>query len=269
MMIKEETYRFLTTKHRSYVQHLTVEEVRIGLHLAAVRLSDKSVGVAGTLKDDSLFCRKRDRDFGTLTPGRIRGTKVVDLLESPKDSGIISTLQIAVLNAISGTLMGKGNYQILRDTDPIDLLDLSPRKTICIVGAFHSYIERISETENELYVLELDENMLSADEKKYFVPARDYAHVVPRSEIVIMTGLTLVNNTIDGLLKACSTRSKRIVTGPSGCLLPDVLFRHRVDIIGGTLITRPEMVFEIVEQGGAAYHLFQYCAEKICILNGS
>jgi uncharacterized protein (DUF4213/DUF364 family) len=268
-MIKEETYRYLTTKHSNYIRHLTVEEVRIGLHLAAVRLSDNSVGVAGTLKDDSVFCRKRDRDFGALTPGKVRGTKVTELLESRKKSGIVSTLQIAVMNAISGTLIRNSNYRILHDTDPIDLLDLKPHKTISIVGAFHSYIERISDTENELFVLEFDENMLAADQKKYFVPAQDYRKVVPVSDIVIMTGLTLVNNTIDGLLKACSQESKMVVTGPSSCLLPDVLFRYHVDIIGGTLITRPEMLFDIVDEGGAAYHLFQYCAEKICILNGS
>ncbi len=268
-MIKEETYRYLTTKHKSFVQDLTIEDLRLGLHLAVVRLSDQSVGVAGTLKDDSVFCRKRDRDFGALTPGRIRGAKVAEVLETDKKSGIISTLQIAVMNAISGTLIRNGNYRILHNTDPVDLLDLKSRKTISIVGAFHSYIERISDTENELFVLEFDENMLAADQKKYFVPAQDYPKVVPLSDIVIMTGLTLVNNTIDGLLKACSPGSTVIVTGPSSCLLPDILFRHHVDIVGGTIITRPEMLFDIVDEGGAAYHLFHYCAEKICIVNGS
>ncbi|NLA50007.1 MAG: Fis family transcriptional regulator, partial [Bacteroidales bacterium] len=39
-----------------------------------------------------------------------------------------------------------------------------------------------------------------------------------------------------------------------------------VSIVGGIRITRPEIVFNIVSEGGLGYHLFEYCAAKICIL---
>jgi hypothetical protein len=37
-------------------------------------------------------------------------------------------------------------------------------------------------------------------------------------------------------------------------------------MIGASRITRPEILFEIVGEGGTGYHLFEYCAQKICIL---
>jgi hypothetical protein len=38
-------------------------------------------------------------------------------------------------------------------------------------------------------------------------------------------------------------------------------------MIGGTMITKPEILFPMVSQGAAGYHLFEYCAEKITIYN--
>ncbi len=149
---------------------------------------------------------------------------------------------------------------------PIQLLDLSYGKTITIVGAFQSYIRKISETKNKLNVLELNENALTSDQRKFFVPAGEYNKVIPSSDIVIITGQTLVNRTIDELLAAVSPGTEVIVTGPSSGLLPDILFENKVTIIGTSRIIRPEILFDIVSEGGTGYHLFEYCAQKICIL---
>jgi uncharacterized protein (DUF4213/DUF364 family) len=134
------------------------------------------------------------------------------------------------------------------------------------VGAFHSYIGKIAETHNKLYVLELNENELTEQEKQFYVPALDYRRVLPESEIVIITGLTLVNNTIDNLLSAIPEKAIVIVVGPSGSTIPDILFANKVSIIGATRITKPDVLFDLVGEGGGGYHLFQYCAQKICIL---
>jgi uncharacterized protein (DUF4213/DUF364 family) len=265
-MILEETCRFLLEEYGDQFGNLTIQDVRMGIHLAAVRLSDNSVGVAGTLKDESIFCRKQDRDFNDFTPNMIKGRKVVELFEVQKSSGIINTLRIAVLNAMSGTLADNGRYRVIWDKDPVELVDLQPGMTIAIVGAFQSYIQNLAETGNRLFVLELDENTLSDDQKQFYIPANKFQQVLPVSDVVIITGLTLVNNTIDRLLQAVSPHAQLVVTGPSGCMIPDILFRHKVNIIGGIRITDPELLFDIVGESGAAYHLFKYCARKICIL---
>jgi len=91
--------------------------------------------------------------------------------------------------------------------------------------------------------------------------------VIPDSEIIIITGMTLVNNTIDNLLSFVPRDSTVVVTGPSGSIIPDILFKYNVKIIGATRITNPALLFEIAGEWGAGYHLFRYCAEKICVLN--
>jgi uncharacterized protein (DUF4213/DUF364 family) len=266
-MILEQTYRLLRTRYSSPIEDLTISDVRIGVFLSAVLLSDGSCGAAGSAIDTPSFCEKRNRDYGDFSPLKIKGQRVVNLFESGKKSNLIDTLKVAVLNAISTRLISGSCYRIIENSDPIDLIDLNSKKTITVVGGFQTYIRRISESNNKLYVLELNANALSDEHKQYYVPSGDYEKVLPVSDIVIITGLTLVNNTIDGLLSSISPQARVIVTGPSSSILPDVLFANKVNIIGATRITDTDLLFSIVGEAGAGFHLFKYCAQKISILN--
>ena len=268
-MIVQDTINFLHSNHADYIGNLRIVDVRIGIFLTAVKLSDGSVGVSGTYSSSSngIHCKKENRDFGDFTPSRITGKLVGDLFAYSKHSGQIISLQIAALNAISSKLIKNSGYKVLDQTDPISLIDFSVPKTITLVGAFQSYIRKISATKNCLYVLELDKNSLDESTGQFFTPAKDYQKVVPISDVVIITGQTLLNGTLDKLLEAAKPGAQVIVTGPSASLLPVVLFAKGVKIIGALQVTNPELLLKIAGEGGTAYHLFQYCAEKISILN--
>ncbi len=265
-MIIEQTYNLLISKYKDKIYNLTISDIRIGLFLTAVRLSDNSIGTSSTFADEYLHCVKTNRNYGDFSPLNIRGKKVTDLLETDKESNIILTLKIAVLNAISSGIISRGNYNIVKDCDPFDLIDLQGDKTITIVGAFHSYIRKIAETPNKLYILELNENALADEHKKYYVPAEEYEKVFHKSDIIIITGLTLVNKTIDNLLTAIPDKALAIVVGPSSSIIPDLLFDNNINIIGSTRITKPDVLFDLISEAGGGYHLFDYCAQKICIL---
>jgi uncharacterized protein len=265
-MILQDTIELLRRKYNDYIETLYISEVRIGVFMTAVRLSDNSFGISSTFPNIPMNCYKKSRDFGDFTPNRITSLKVIDLLESTKKNGIIETLKVAVLNAISSKYLGNPDYKILRNTDPIDLIDLNSNKTITIVGAFQSYIQNISKTNSRLFVLELNEDAFNEEDKKYFVPANDFPEVLPISDIVIITGLTLVNGTLDDLLKAIKPEAQIIMTGPSSCFIPEVLFANNVKIIGSVKITNPELMLKVVSEAGAGFHMFEYCAEKICII---
>jgi uncharacterized protein len=266
-MILDKTCELLKTRFKKQIEKLEISDVRLGVHLTAVILSDDSIGVASSLPEIQVHCNKENRDFGDFTPSKIKGQKVIDLLETVKNSSIIDTLKIAALNAISSKIFSNSNYKILENTDPIELVPLDSQKTITIVGGFHSYIRKISSTNNKLYVLELNGDALSEEHRQFYVPAADFKKILLISDIIIITGLTLVNNTIDGLLSAIPSKALVIVTGPSSSIIPDILFENKVNIIGATRITNPDLLFTIVGEAGAGFHLFQYCAQKICILN--
>jgi uncharacterized protein (DUF4213/DUF364 family) len=264
-MILQKTLELLKSEYAKHMDGLFISDVVMGMHLTAVKLSDGSYGVASTLQDGVFHCSRKNRDFGPFTPMQITGQKITDLFETSKKTKITDTLKIAVLNAVSTKIIANGNYRVIKNSDPVDLLDLSQPKTITIVGAFQSYIEKLSGSHNRLYVLELNEDALHEEHKKYYVPASEYHRVIPESDVLIITGLTIVNNTIDDLLLSVPENCRVIVTGPSGSMIPDILFEHGVNMIGATRITKPPELFDLVAQGGSGYHLFRYCAEKICI----
>ncbi len=266
-MIIDQTYELLKTKYKIPIIDLEISDIRVGVFLTAILLSDGSYGVASTNIDTQSNCYKKKRNFDNFSPAKIKGQKVIDLFESKSDIKIIDTLKVAVLNAMSTRVISKFTYKIFEGIDPIDLIDLTPSKTITIVGAFQSYIKKIAATQNKLYVLELDEKALNDDQKQFYIPASDYPKILPISDIVIITGLTLVNNTIDNLLASILPRSQIIVTGPSSSLIPDALFKNNVKIMGLTRITNPELLFTVVSEAGTGFHLFKYCAEKFCIVN--
>ena len=268
-MIVKETYAWLKEQYKDAINNLVITDVRLGILLSAVKLSDNSVGVSSTFANTESSCIRKNRRYDAFSPSKINGQSVVDLFETAPVNNVTDTLKMAVLNAISSRILYNGNYKILEDTDPIDLIDYTSKKNVTIVGAFNSYIQKISETKHNLNVLEFEESSLIDEHKKFFTPAHEYINVVPKSDIVVITGLTLVNNTIDGLLKAVNPNSQVIITGPSSSLVPDVLFKHNVSMIGASRITNPDLLFTLVSEAGTGFHLFRYCATKICILNGA
>jgi len=265
-MIIRETIDLLYERIGNKLNSVRVSDVRIGMFLTAVELSDGSAGAAATQCADHPFCRKTERDFGPLTPSKIKGTAVTDIMYSEKNSGLISSLRMAVMNALSSTLLTDASYRIHRNSDPLEFLDLNEKMTVTIVGAFQSYIRKISAAGSRLNVLEMNREALNEEQRKYFVPADDYATVIPESDIVIITGQTLVNDTIDYLLNSVADGTRVIVTGPSGSIIPDILFRNNVSIVGATRITDSRLMFDVVGEGGTGFHLFEYCAEKITLL---
>ena len=266
-MIIKETYEWLREQYSDVINDLFIADARLGVLLSAVKLSDNSIGVSSTFANAESSCIRKNRRYDAFSPTKINGQTVIDLFENAPVNNVTDTLKMAVLNAISSRILYNGNYKILEDTDPIDLIDYTSAKNVTIVGAFNSYIQKISETKHNLKVLEFEESSLIDEHKKFFTPAHEYINVVPQSDIVIITGLTLVNNTIDGLLNAVSPGSQVIITGPSSSLVPDILFKYNVSIIGASRITNPDLLFTLVSEAGTGFHLFRYCAKKICILN--
>jgi uncharacterized protein len=268
-MILDQTYEFLRERYSDILDGLKISDVRIGQFLTAVLLSDGSIGTASSLADDHPFCLKADRDFGEFTPLRIKGQEVTRLFETGKSSRLVSSLRTAAISAISSRIISSGKYRVIDDCDPVKLIDLSGGKTITIVGAFQSYIQKVSATPNKLHVLEMNRKAFRPGQEKYFVPADEFRNIIPDSDIVIITGQTLVNNTIDDLLSVVRDGTEVVVTGPSGNIVPDILFENRVTMIGASRYTKPDLVFEVVGQGGLGYHLFEYCSTKISVLKGN
>lgn len=265
-MIANKTLEILENRFGIQLHEIEIEEVRIGAFLTGIRLSNQSFGVASTYISKETGWQKGQREFGPFTPGNITGQTAGSLFSGDIRSQFLDSLQAATLNALSSRFLSSEYYHIHENRDPFDFLDFPGSKKATVVGAFQSYIRRLKEAGANFKVLELNPDALRPEDIGYYVPAAEAERILPGSDIVIITGSTLANRSLDGLLALIPEHSTVVVTGPTSSLLPDLLFEKKVDIVGATRILDPEKMMQVVSQGGAGYHLFRYCAQKIVVL---
>jgi Putative heavy-metal chelation len=56
---------------------------------------------------------------------------------------------------------------------------------------------------------------------------------MPSADVVLITGTTLLNDTLENLLALCRPDARQVVVGPTVGLLPDAFLRRGVDVLGG------------------------------------
>ena len=74
--------------------------------------------------------------------------------------------------------------------------------------------------------------------------------VLPRADVVIITGTALANGTIDRLLELSKNAREKGLVGPTASIFPDPIFRHGVTLIGGVRVTDGEKIIQIISEGG-------------------
>jgi uncharacterized protein (DUF4213/DUF364 family) len=114
-------------------------------------------------------------------------------------------------------------------------------KSVVLVGHF-PFVGRVRPRVGKLTVLEL--NPRPGD-----LPGSAAKEVIPAADVVAITSMTLLNQTLDGLLKLCSPLAQVILLGPTTPLSP-VLFDYGIGLLCGSVVTAIDPVLRAVRQGG-------------------
>ena len=113
-------------------------------------------------------------------------------------------------------------------------------KRVAIVGHF-PFVKKLRETTKELWVIEKHPRESDLGEGE--------AHnIIPKADVVAITGSAFVNHTIGDLLRLCEPKAFVIVLGPSTPLTP-ILFGYGIDVISGTKVIDSETVLRYASQG--------------------
>jgi uncharacterized protein (DUF4213/DUF364 family) len=256
-----ETLDRLRGLHGPALAGLRIERAVVGVVFSGVKLSDGRGGMAGTPRREG---GPSGREASARPPGALIGLPVLSLLEPWPEEPFRRSLAVAAVNALSAPWLEDGRYRVVYDRDALDLLELRPGMSVVMVGAFSSYIDRLGAVPGlRLKVLELREEALRPADMPLFVPASRAAEVVPACDALIITGLTAVNGTLEGLLSLAAPKAEVIVVGPSGSMLPDALFARGVRWAGGCALTDADAALELLAQGAGARNLYGACARRI------
>jgi uncharacterized protein (DUF4213/DUF364 family) len=110
-------------------------------------------------------------------------------------------------------------------------------KNVALVGRFH-FIPQLRAAARRLWVIEQQ-----PVEDEY--PAESAVDLLPRADVVAITGCTLVNHTLDELLALCNPDATVLVLGPSTPFSP-ILFRSGVNILSGTRVIDESSVLRTI-----------------------
>ena len=121
-----------------------------------------------------------------------------------------------------------------------EIIQRGKGKRVVVVGHF-PFIPKVREVVGHLDILELDPG---PDE----LPPASAADVIPKADIVALTGTSLVNKTFDELMSHCRPDAFVMALGPTAPLSP-VLFDYGVDLIAGTRVVDPVLAMTLASQG--------------------
>ncbi|MBM4326855.1 MAG: Fis family transcriptional regulator [Deltaproteobacteria bacterium] len=251
-------------------EDLTVDRLVVGLFFTGVKLSNGAAGVSFTpIKEipEAVCCpTSAARAFD---PTRVRGTKVKSLLGALKSKEPIKTaVAIAALNALSATCWTRGltgGHAVKERMDALEAVKMPRDKSVALVGAFIPTLRALKKRGGQWWVVEQDPRTLREDELTHYVPAEQSDEVIRQADVLIVTGVTLINHTLEPILRSAKAGAEIAVIGPTASLLPEPLFRRGVRVVGGVRVNKPDEVLDVLASGGSGYHLFDDLAVRIVI----
>lgn len=247
---------------------LMVERVVVGLFFTGVKLSDGRGGVCYTpIKSipEAVCCPSSARAMPSS--GELRGKPAGALLDELwAGSAVRRGVGIATLNALSAGLWDRGphaSYAFVEGVDALDTLELRDEQHVVVVGALAPFLKVLKRRARPFRVLELDPTTLKPDEMPFYAPANTADVEVPQADVLVVTGTSLINDTLEGLLALTRPECTVVVVGPTASMLPEAFFRRGVDILGGVLVTDPDPLLDVLAEAGSGFHFFGKSAERI------
>lgn len=271
--ILHETHHEIERALGAALYDLTVERAVIGLFFTGVKLDNGQGGVCYTpIKTipEAVCCPSSARAMPAS--GELRGAPAATLVNDMWDGSAISrAVGIATLNALSATcwsLHPPAAYAIEQGVDALDILDLSDDQHVVVVGALAPFLKVLKRRGRPYRVLELDPSTLRPEELPFYVPADRAGVEVPRADVLVVTGTSLINDTLEDLLALARPDATVVVVGPTASMLPEAFFRRGVDVLGGVLVSDPDPLLDVLCEAGSGYHFFGRSAERIVIHRG-
>lgn len=252
-------------------EDISIDRVVIGLFFTGVKLSTGAAGTAATpirAIPEAVCCPS-----SALTmpfPGKLRGRRAMDLLkEAGSPHPIRRAVGIAAMNALADmcwTRQPDPAVELRFGVDAFDAAAIQPNERVVVVGAFVPFLRALKQARQNFTILEIDPRTLKPDEMPYFRPAEEAAAVLPSADVVLMTGTTLLNDTLEELLALCRPEARVVVVGPTVSLLPAPFLRRGADVLGGVRVKAPDEFLDVLSEGGSGYHFFGRSADKVVLV---
>lgn len=235
---------------------IRAEKVVLGLGYTCVLTERGHVGLCQTLLGElNIHCCKVSNKAGSLA-----GSKMKDLIELSRSWDLGERIVgVASINALSAPYIAESEGVRLLKGNLIDYLDLRKGDLVVMAGNMRPFKGPIKERGCKLIILERSTHLM--DEETF--PDLIAEDVVPKADVLIISGTSLANGTIDRLLKLAKRAREVALTGPSASAYPKVLFENGITVIGCVRAREPTMVVKVVSEGGGTLALKPYLEQVV------
>lgn len=250
---------------------ITLERAVFGLFFSGIKLSSGHGGLSFTpVKElpQAVCCPSSARAMPLS--GRLAGRTANDLLNDLDNENVLrKALAVAALNALSSACLEKyplpDDYEIIDDADAFDLVTIPTAGKTLVVGALIPMLKKLTAQDADYVVLEQDIRTLKGKELEHFAPAEDALFHVPLADLLVITGTTVLNGTLPGLLELARPDAQILVTGPTASMLPYAFFKRGVTMTGGIVVTDPDALLDVISEAGSGYHFFGKSARRTVV----
>lgn len=235
------------------MEEFTVERAVVGIFFSGVKLSNGSGGLCFTpIKEiPEAVCCPSSIEAMPLS-GKMAGKPIGYYLESLDSKHPMKRMMaLCVLNALSSSCWEKEkptDYTIEYGVDAFDAVDIPVKGKIVVVGALVPMLRKLLKEEAPFVVLEQDPSTLKGKELDHYQDAKEADKCVPDADLLVITGVTVLNNTLKGLMELAKKGAEVVVTGPTVSMVPDAFFDLGVTVMGGVVVTKVDELLDIISK---------------------
>jgi uncharacterized protein (DUF4213/DUF364 family) len=225
------------------VEEVVVERICLGLGYTGVKLEGGQAGVCHSLLSEMTpdCCRI----LGSA--GSLAGRPAVEFLEmaSSWDLGE-RVIGVATVNALSQIVFDNHpeRYDV-EEKNLIDVIEVASDDVVVLVGLIKPFVPVFRSKAEKLYILER-----GARKEEGVLPDTACEEVIPEADVVVITGSSLANGTVDRLLELAGSARTIALVGPTVSCVPGPLFNRGVDYAGGVRIRDADKALQVIAEGG-------------------
>lgn len=221
---------------RSGTPDVPAQAVLVGLYWTAVHAG--GTGLAAT-PSEITCCAAED----VTGAGRLHERSAHELAALARSAHPLEvSIGMAAVNALIPVDERAGVELNARDL----LLERGRGKNVATIGHF-PFTDALRAVAAQTWVLELQPG--PGDQ-----PAEAAPELLPRADVIGLTGMTLLNGTFEGLCRWFPPRALVVMLGPSTPLSP-VLFDYGVQVLGGVRVHDPAALLRYVGQGSSIHRV--------------
>jgi len=208
-----------------------VQEIRRGIHWTAV--VSRHCGLSSTMIRDHCCDDEGENEFQSLLSG-LTALEIARYAFS--DSIARASLGLAAINSLVDIDLSR----CLEVNAGGLIAEKAKDKNVSVIGHF-PFVDELRLISRNLWVMELHPWLEDH-------VAEEAEHYLPQSDIVAISGTTLINHTLSGLLQLCPDKSIKMLLGPT-TPMSEILFDYGLDVISGSMVTDEALVLRHISEG--------------------